>query len=114
MQTAERDAQLRASLLTHARLAGGRQADGWATCNQIAIAARDREHAGAADDAHATRLIDELIEYGLLAEKPRQVTNEGPGQADLRHRMVKLTTKGFRLWMGEIDPVPGVADRRHG
>jgi hypothetical protein len=105
----QRDPQLRASMLTHARLLGVRSADGWVTGRKLAIAARDDDGRGASDEAHAAALIDWLVERGLLVEK--EPDPDSRGAADLGYRKFKRTDKAHRLWTGEIDPIPGVASR---
>ena len=105
-----RDEQLRASILTHARVAGNRSDDGWVFGSQVAIAARDDKHVAVDDTEHAERLIADLVQCGLLVEKPNEIP--GPGTPDLRHRFLKLSHMGRQLWLQQIPPVPGVADGR--
>jgi hypothetical protein len=98
-------------MLRSAKTFGDRADNGWFAATKLAIAARDADRAGAADETHAGRLIDDLIEAGMLAEKTRQ-----PGVAlaasDLRHRLVRITDLGWKWWAGQIDPVPGIDDGR--
>jgi hypothetical protein len=97
-------------MLTHARLLGSRSGDGWVTGRKLAIAARDDNGRGAADEAHAADLLGWLVAEGLLTEKDAEPDSRGT--SDLGYRKFKRTDKAHRLWTGEIDPIPGVADRR--
>lgn len=105
-----RDEQLRKSMLDLARISGGASAGQWVALSRLAIGARDRDGDAVRDEAHAEALVLWLIEQGLLEEKSAQPT--GGDKRDIRHRQVRLTEKGFKLWTGEIDPIPGVADRK--
>jgi len=109
----QRESELRASILLHARIAGNRAADGWVTASKLAIAARDESRHGVDSEDQAARLIDDLIEWGLLAEKARQrvVAGLSAGE-DLRYRLLKITDKETLRFMGQLDPIPGIADDR--
>ena len=110
-----RDSQLRASLIMHAHLAGDRSESGWTTASKLAIAARDEHRHGVESEGHAGRLIDELIELGLLAEKRANEPGLPTAGAvrELRHRLVRLTDKGRDFYWGRLEPIPGVDHWRH-
>lgn len=112
MKSNERDAQLRESMLNHTRLLGSRESDGCTAASKLAIVARDADRVGVDDEAHAARLIDELVEWGLLSEKPLQGTTGNSTRGDLRYRRVRITDLEWKRFTGQIDPIPGVADRR--
>ena len=113
MSLADREAQLRASMMTHARHMGNRDAGRWVSCSALAIASRDHHGAGVDSDDQATRFIDELIGAGLMEEKDQPSLT--PAQSrDLRYRRVRLTDLGYKLWSEQIDAHPLVWDRRVG
>src|SRR5690348_12610627 len=91
--------ELRGSLLTQARLKESRDPDGWVSAMLLATAARDRNREPA-DAEEAARLLDELVELGLLTEKASQ--EKGIGQRDLRHRFFRITQKCRELFWGRI------------
>ena len=105
----DRDDQLRKSLLDEARRLGNLAAGRWVSAAKLAIAARDREGGAVADEAHAGRLLDDLLGWGLLEAKGDAPLGER--SADLRHRLLRLSDLGWKLWSGQIDPMPGVWDR---
>lgn len=109
MSLDRRDEQLRASILERARVDGNLAPGGWVTASHLAIGARDGAGQGVTAD-HALRLINDLVGWGLL--DPKGTTHLAGTEPDLRHYQLKLSEMGWRLWMGQIDPIPGVADRR--
>ncbi len=102
----QRDAELRGSMLTQAKLIGDRSPDGWLPASKLAVAARDEDRDGVRDDEHANTLIDDLVGLGLLDDK--RPTERGIAPADLRHRLVRLSDKGREWCHGRLDPIPGV------
>ena len=103
-----RDEQLRRSLLEHAHRLGGYAEGGWVSGSKLMIAARDDARVAVEDEAHAARLLDEMVEMRVLAEKQPQPT-KGIGPRELRHRLFKLTDMGWQLRLAQIDPIPGIA-----
>lgn len=111
MSLDRRDEHLRAGILDAARSLGSRTDDGFVSGQKLAIHARDDHQHAADSEEHAARLIEDLIAWGLLVERPRE-DGEGNGVVELRHRFFKRTVKASRLWNREIAPIPGVYDRR--
>jgi len=112
MSLDRRDERLRHSLLEAARHLGNRNPDGWVSGSKLALTARDREGHGVDGDAHAERLLADLLGWGLLAEKDPEPLGGADGAPEPRHRQFKLTAMGWQLLMARIDPIRGVYDRR--
>jgi len=109
MDKEQRDAQLRGSLLTHARLKFDRNPEGWVTGSQLVMAARDEDRIGLdveADAEHATQLLEDLCELQFLAEQVE--IGRGIGKRTLAHRRYRITDKGRSYCWGELPEVPGV------
>lgn len=106
----QRDEKLRHSLLTAARILGSNAQNGMVSSTALVQQARDDQQRPVDDDSHAARLLDDLIAYGLIEEdRPQHLTTAA---REFRHRRFRLSKKGFSLWMGDIQPVPGVWDER--
>jgi hypothetical protein len=106
----QRDAGLRGALLVQAHLMRNRSADGWIPSSRLALAARDEDRLPVDDEEHANALLDDVVGLGLLEEKTP--TERGVAGRDLRHRIVRLSVKGGEWYMGNTDPIPGVAHWR--
>lgn len=102
----DRDAQLRGSLLTHARLMAQRDPDGWVSGSHLLLAARDADRLPIGTPEYAAQLLADLVELGLLDEKA--ATEKGIGAPTLDHRKFRITAKGRELCWGRIDDIPGV------
>ncbi len=106
----ERTEKLRWSILDHARTFGNDNPGKWVTGSKLAITARDHRNEPVADEAHAAELLAWLCGQGLLEEQSASAF--GDPSSELRHRRFRLTDLGFKLWAKQIDPIPGVWDRR--
>ena len=104
-------AQVRRRMLNVARLDGPRHANQYVPALNF-LRAADDNGVQVADEAEATKLLGELLEWGLL-EEAGGLDLGGTRQA-FRHRRFRLSKKGFALWSQQIDPIPGVADERFG
>ena len=101
-----RDEQLRRSLVDLTKQFGD---GGYVAATKLAIAARDFSRRGVDDEAHAERLIEDLVGIGLIEPKPGQPF--GLGKRELRHKHYRITDLGWQLWAGRVDPMPGIAGR---
>ena len=108
----DRNEQIRRRMLNIARLRDEANQGGFVSVRVVATA-RDDEDRPVDSDTHAQELIDSLIEWGLL-EESRDVHSQSGAKREFGHRRVRITGKGWKLWMGEIPPIPGVADSRFG
>lgn len=100
--------QIRRRLLTIARLNGKQFGDSYVPASMF-NAAKDDLGVGDSEE-RIVDLVGDLLGWGLLEE----AVYAEPGRRDWRHRRFRLTTKGWRLWNQQIEPVPGVADDRLG
>lgn len=103
-----REAKLRWAMLTLARMRGQGNFVG---CAVLADAAKDDNGQPCDTDSMATRLIDDLLTWGLLEEERNPHGSDGVKRS-IRHRRVKLSDKGYKLYMGDIPPHAGVWDSR--
>lgn len=110
MTSDDRLEKLRRSLLTAVRIIGASREGGWVGGSILADTAKDDLGVKPQNDEQAVSLIGDLQAWGLIEEQGQQVL--GGERKSLRHRLFRLTKKGWSLWLQEIPPIPGIYDDR--